>query len=247
MAAARTHGYHAVTRGEAVLFMTHTSDPHSVPGAQARSPDAHPDRPARVGPRRKPMQTLKGCDRIAVVGRTGSGKTTLARELAAILGIPHVELDALYFGPDFATAPLGILRERTTAAIAGQRWVTDGNKRAVRDLVWPRADTIIWLDYSLAVSLQRLGRRARRRTRQLSAEAARTGRRRALPRQLLAAARGVLTALRSHAGQRREYTRLFSDPANSHLVVARLRSPRATREWLARVSSAGTPPPHQPG
>jgi len=60
----------------------------------------------------------------------------------------------------------------------------------------------------------------------------------ALPTAIgISAARGVLTALRSHAGQRREYTRLFAEPANSHLAVARLRSPRATREWLARVSA----------
>ena len=173
-----------------------------------------------------------------VVGRTGSGKTTLARELATLLGVPHVELDSLYFGPGFSTAPLDVLRERTTAAIAGDRWVTDGNKRAVRDLVWPRADTIVWLDYSLGVSLWRLGKRARWRTAQLTAEAAKTGRRAGLPRQLLAAARGVLTALRSHAGQRREYRQLFADPVNAHLAVARLDSPRATREWLARVTAA---------
>jgi energy-coupling factor transporter ATP-binding protein EcfA2 len=181
------------------------------------------------------MQTLAGCERIVVVGRTGSGKTTLARELAQVLQVPHVELDSLYFGPQFSTAPLALLRERTSAAIAGDRWVTDGNKRAVRDLVWPRADTIVWLDYSLGVSLWRLGKRARWRTSELRAEAARTGRRAGLPGQLLAAAKGVLTALRSHAGQRREYTRLFAEPANRHLAVVRLRSPRAAREWLARV------------
>lgn len=201
---------------------------------------AQPEQPAAPRAPRDPMRTLHACDRIVVVGRTGSGKTTLARELAAVLGVPHVELDALYFGPDFSTAPLDVLRERTRTAITGEQWVTDGNKRAVRDLVWPRADTIIWLDYSLAVSLWRLGRRARRRTVQLRAEAARTGRRRALPRQLLGAVGGVLTALRSHAGQRREYEAAFADPANSHLAVARLRSPRATQEWLARVSAATT-------
>jgi len=32
---------------------------------------------------RDPMHTLAGCERIVVVGRTGSGKTTFARELAA--------------------------------------------------------------------------------------------------------------------------------------------------------------------
>lgn len=190
-----------------------------------------------LGTRRDPMRSLAGCDRILVLGRTGSGKTTLARELAAVLGVPHVELDSLYFGSDFTTVPLEVLRERTSEAIAGERWVTDGNKRAVRDLVWPRADTIIWLDYSLRVSLWRLGKRASWRTSELASEATRTGRRRALPGQLIGAAKGVLTALRSHAGQRREYARLFAEPANCHLAVVRLRSPHATREWFAGVTS----------
>jgi hypothetical protein len=191
---------------------------------------------------RDPQNTLAGCERILILGRTGSGKTTLARELAAALGVPHVELDALYFGPDLSRAPLDVLRERTSAAIAGERWVTDGNKRAVRDLVWPRADTIVWLDYPVWVSLRRLARRARSRTASLRTEAKRTGGRAGLPRQLLAAARGVLTALRSHRGQRREYPRLFARPENRHLAVARLRSPRAARQWLARVTEAGPAP-----
>jgi hypothetical protein len=186
---------------------------------------------------RDPLNSLTGCDRILVLGRTGSGKTTLARELAAALGVPHVELDSLYFGPDFSRASLPVLREKTKEAIAADRWVTDGNKRLVRDLVWPRADTVVWLDYPLYVSLCRLGKRACARTVTLSAQAARTQRKTGLPQQLIAAAGGVLTALRSHRGQRREYPRLFADPANGHLAVARLRSPRATRRWISRVTA----------
>jgi predicted kinase len=185
---------------------------------------------------RDPANTLAGCDRILILGGTGSGKTTLARELATALQVPHVELDALYFGPEFSTAPLPLLRERTSAAIAGDRWVTDGNKQAVRDLVWPRADTIVWLDYALGLRLWRLAKRARGRTSTLTAEAVKSGSRTALPAQLFAAGKGVLTALRSHAGQRREYPRMFAEPANRHLAVVRLRSPRATREWLARAA-----------
>jgi energy-coupling factor transporter ATP-binding protein EcfA2 len=185
---------------------------------------------------RDPADTLRGCQRILILGRTGSGKTSLARELAAAIGVPHVELDALYFGPDFTTTPLAVLRERTSAAIAAGRWVTDGNKSAVRDLVWPRADTVIWLDYPMVVSLWRLGKRALWRTSVLNAQAAERGGKAGLPRQLRLAAKGVLTALRSHKGQRREYPRMFAEQKNQHLAVVRLRSPRATRRWLARVA-----------
>jgi len=188
---------------------------------------------------RDPSVSLQGCQRILILGRTGSGKTTLARELAAALGVPHVELDALYFGPNFSTVPLPVLRERTSAAIAGERWVTDGNKSAVRDLVWPRADTIIWLDYPLVISLWRLGKRALWRTSVLKAQAAESDEKAGLPKQLLSAAKGVLKALRSHRGQRREYPRMFADSKNQHLAVVRLRSPRATRRWLARVIEEG--------
>ena len=147
-------------------------------------------------------------------GRTGSGKTRLARELAAALGVPHVELDSLYFGPDFSTAPLSVLRERTSAAIAGDRWVTDGNKRAVRDGSRPRADTIIWLDYPVYVSLWRLAKRAHPH---LGAQCA-GGSDRSKDRTPQADARSreaCSRRSRSHRGQRREYPHMLSSRRTS--------------------------------
>lgn len=194
------------------------------------------DKPMTMPAQRDPSDSLSGCQRILILGRTGSGKTTLARDLAAAIGVPHVELDALYFGPNFSTAPLAVLRDRTIAAVAGDRWVTDGNKSAVRDLVWPRADTVIWLDYPLVVCLWRLGKRARWRTSVLKAQAAEEDGKAELPGQFLSGAKGVLTALRSHRGQRRRYPKMFAEQENLRLAVVRLRSPRATRRWLARVT-----------
>ena len=190
---------------------------------------------------REPSLSLYGCNRILVIGRTGSGKTTLARQIAGALHVTHIELDSLYFGPNFSTVPEPVLRERVATAIENDHWVTDGNKRAVRDLVWPRADTIVWLDYPLVVSLWRLGRRAMRRTATLRTEAAHSGRRAHVPGQMLAAAKGVTKALRSHTGQRRDFPRLFAAPEHRHLAVVRLRSPRATKRWYARVAGANAP------
>jgi len=189
-----------------------------------------------VNKKRNPAISLAGCSRIVIIGRTGSGKTTLGRKVAAFLGVPHVELDSLFFGPDFSTVPLEVLRERTVNAIAGDQWVTDGNKSAVRDLVWPRADTIVWLDYSIWVSLWRLGRRAMWRTSVLQEQAKESGGRKGLPVKFIAGAKGVLRALRSHRGQRKEYPLLFALPENQHIAVVRLHSPRETQTWLERVT-----------
>lgn len=97
--------------------------------------------------------------RIIVVGTSGSGKTTLALWLGRHLGIPHVELDALHWEPHWTEAPLEVFRERVVVALAGERWSVDGNYSDVRDLVWPHAETLVWLDYPLFIILWRLMRR----------------------------------------------------------------------------------------
>ncbi len=199
--------------------------------------DTHDTSPsAPVNTQRNPAYTLAGCNRILVLGRTGSGKTTLALELAEVLDMPHVELDSLLFNDDRSAVPVEVLRERAQLAIAGERWITDGNKRALRDMVWPRADTVIWLDYPVMVSLWRLAKRARRRTATTIKTQSVEGRGKSSALKHLAnAAKGVTKALRSHRGQRKELPKLFAEPKHHHLAVVRLTSPRATRQWLRRV------------
>jgi adenylate kinase family enzyme len=85
--------------------------------------------------------------RIGVVGATGAGKSTLAERLARGLDVPLVGLDALLWGEAWTPAAAADFRARVAAAAAGPAWVMAGNDGAVRDLLWPRADTIVWLDY----------------------------------------------------------------------------------------------------
>jgi adenylate kinase family enzyme len=94
--------------------------------------------------------------RISVVGTSWAGKSTLARALSARLGIPHVELDAIHHQPGWQALDEGEFRRRVADVVAGERWVVDGNYTRVRDLVWERADTVVWLDLPRAVVMRQL-------------------------------------------------------------------------------------------
>jgi adenylate kinase family enzyme len=188
---------------------------------------------ATAAPARDPWRSLEGCRRIIVTGTTGSGKTTLATRLAEHLGVPRIELDAHNWGPNWTAYPTDVFRASVDAATAGDAWVLDGNYSAVRDIVWPRADTLIWLDYPLGVNLWRLARRGfvRSATRvRLYGDNLETFRGNFFSRDAL-----FLWAIKSHRRKRSEYPPLLALPKHAHLAAIRLRSPQATRRWLARV------------
>jgi adenylate kinase family enzyme len=172
--------------------------------------------------------------RIGVVGTTGSGKTTLARQLAARLGYPHVELDALHWESNWIEAPLEVFRERTARALGGETWVVDGNYSKVRDIVWSRADTIVWLDYLLPVIMWRLVWRTARRV--ITQEELWNENRERLSTQLFSRDSIFWWALTTYRRRRREYPVLFKQPEYAHLKVVHLRSPRAAEEWLSNVA-----------
>src|SRR4051794_14150479 len=100
--------------------------------------------------------------RVVVVGTSGSGKTTFARRLAAAIGAPHLELDAINWQPgwrDLNSDDPEEFARRVAAAAAAEAWVTDGNYSKVRHALWPRATAFVWLDPERsAVMRQVIGR-----------------------------------------------------------------------------------------
>lgn len=169
-------------------------------------------------------------NRVNVVGTTGSGKTTLARQLAERLHVPHVELDALHWEPNWIEAPNAVFRARVEAALAGDRWTCDGNYSAVRDIVWSRADTIVWLDYSLPVTFVRLFRRTNRRI--FSGEPCCNGNREQFRLAYLSRDSLYVWLLKTYRRRRREMPAILADPKFSHLTILRFRSPRETDNWM---------------
>ncbi len=101
--------------------------------------------------------------RIVVFGTTGSGKSWLAERLAAERGLHLVELDALFWGPEWQPAPLDLFRHRVDCETRDGGRVAVGIYGQVRDIVWQRADTLVWLDLPLPLVMWRLLTRTIRR------------------------------------------------------------------------------------
>jgi len=173
--------------------------------------------------------------RISVVGTCGAGKTTTARALAKRLGFAHVELDALSWGPNWTMRPDDAFRAAVAAAAAGDCWVIDGNYSRSRDIVWARADTVVWLDYRFARVFTRLLWRTLRRA--FTREELWHGNRESLRMSLLSRESILLWAIKTHRRRKHEYPELLARPEYERLQVARLCSPRETRQWLKTVTT----------
>ena len=166
--------------------------------------------------------------RVAIVASaSGCGKTTVGRALAARLGVPFVELDALNHGPGWTEATAEELREKVAPLVAQEAWVIDGGYQGkLGTLVLDAADTVVWLDLPLRTWLPRLLRRTFRRI--VRKEELWGGNRETLRGAFLGHDALIPFALRHFRRRRQIYPGRL---ARYRLV--RLRSQREVDRWLA--------------
>ncbi len=177
--------------------------------------------------------------RVSVVGTSGAGKTTVAARLAGVLGVSWVELDSVYHQADWTPLPSEEFRRRVAALADGPCWVIDGSYGMVRDIVWARADTVIWLDLPKRTVIRRLIWRTLRRAAG-RVELWNGNRERWRNFFTWDDQESVIAwAWHTHGSRRERYATALADPANSHLRVVRLRSPRAVRRFLRDLPGSG--------
>jgi adenylate kinase family enzyme len=176
--------------------------------------------------------------RVVVLGVTGCGKTTFGQALSGALGVPFVELDALYWQPNWTKPDPDQFRARLSEVLASGNWVADGNYGLARDIVWRAADTAVWLDYELPLIVWRLLRRTLSRT--LGKHELWGGiNRERFATQFFSRDSLFVWAWHTHPRYRRELPVLFGSPAYAHLQVIRFGAPASAAAWLAAQRSGG--------
>ena len=171
--------------------------------------------------------------RIVVVGTSCCGKTVFARRLAQLLGYSCVELDGLYWGPQWTPKPDAEFRRLVEAAASAPRWVADGNYGRMRDLLWPRATTIVWLNYSFPRVLLRALRRTLSRL--ITQEPFWHGNRESIRLSFFSRKSILLWVISTFHRRRKELAGLRASGRYPHLSWVELRRPTDAEPYLSSL------------
>ncbi|MFE9137658.1 adenylate kinase [Streptomyces sp. NPDC007355] len=148
------------------------------------------------------------------------------------LGLPHTDLDDILFAHD-GPLPLDEFRAKAECVTQGDAWVGKGNYSKLADVVWHRAEVLVWLDLPLALVVPRIVYRSLRQLVGLytSTQAQRlTWNRAFLGRRSL-----LRTAVRKYRHNRPRYAQQVAETAVLGVQGVQLRSGRQADAWLAGV------------
>lgn len=173
--------------------------------------------------------------RVSVIGSSGAGKSTFARELASKIDLPHLELDSIYHQANWNPLPDDEFRAQVAEFAAGERWVIDGNYAVVRPLVLDRATHVVWLDFSRPLIMTRVIWRSARRA--IDRQELWNGNHESV-RAWIDADHPIRWSWSTFARRRREYEERYASPEYAHLHVARLRRPREAEQYLRHCNPA---------
>ena len=169
--------------------------------------------------------------RINVVGTSGSGKSTVARRIAEKLDVAYIEMDALFWKPNWTEATDEEFFPALEEALSSDAWVLDGNYDRTRSIKWKRAQTVVYLDLPFLVVLYRMVRRCL--IRGLKREELWAGNTESVWKHFFTRDSMILWTMSSFRRVRRRYAKAFETPEYSHIRFVRLRSRKEVESFVA--------------
>ena len=174
--------------------------------------------------------------KINVVGTSSSGKTTVSKKLSDILSISHIEMDALFWGPNWEPTSPKEFRVKLRSALKVDSWILDGNYTRTTPIKWESVNVVIWLDFSFIRSLLQALKRAIKRIIEREELWSGTGNIERLS-NLFSKDSIVLYTIKSHRRVRIKYEAYSESGHYPNIQFIRLRSPRKVESFLAKVKN----------
>lgn len=177
-------------------------------------------------------------NKINIIGTSGSGKSTFSAQLADTLGIESIEMDAIFWGPNWHWPTDDEFFAKLQTALKPEQWVLDGNYTRTIPIKWHSVDTVIWIDFSLSRTVYQAFTRAVKRIRHGRELWPGTGNKETFKKTFLSRESIIFWTLTNFKKNRRRYAQMMSAPEYSHIRFIRLRSPRACREFLQQLAQS---------
>jgi len=172
--------------------------------------------------------------RIVVVGTSGAGKTTLAKYLSEKLDLSFIWLDELAWLPGWKMMEQDKLAKIIDEKTSGDRWALDGNYYRYREIFWPKATHIIWLNYSFRVIFWRCLKRTIRRS--WTKEKLFNGENRESFYQSFFTKHSILVwVLKTFWKHRREYPEMFKVDQYKYVKIIELKNQKELDEFLDQL------------
>lgn len=174
--------------------------------------------------------------RFNVVGTSGSGKSTFSKKLANRLDISRVEMDAVFWKPDWQESTDEEFFSELEDKLKGDAWVLDGNYSRTTPVKWKKVQTVIWLDYSFQRTFMQAFKRAVTRIWRREEIWEGTGNRESFFRTFLSKESVLFWTITSYQKVKKGYESVISDDRFAHISFVRIRSPKEADSYLRKFA-----------
>ncbi|SEG06252.1 shikimate kinase [Vibrio hangzhouensis] len=175
--------------------------------------------------------------KINVVGTSGSGKSTFSRMLADKLNYPHLEMDAMFWKPNWQESTDQEFFATLESKLADELWVLDGNYNRTVPIKWQHVDTVVWIDYSFSRTLYQAVKRAFLRSITKQELWPQTGNVESFRKSFLSKDSVILWTLKTYKSNRVRYQQAMSNPEYRHINFIRITSPKKAKAFVDKLGT----------
>ena len=171
--------------------------------------------------------------RIVIIGTSCSGKTTLAKTISSRLNIKHIELDELYWKPNWIERESEEFKNLVVEEIKRESWVADGNYSVIREVLWSRSTTLIWLNYSFITVLYRAISRSFKRS--VTKEIIFAKNKESFKRSFFSKESIIWWVIKTHRKKRGKYSEVLYNDSFFLQQVIELKSQLETEDFIKKL------------